>query len=668
MPKIGSVKFNRTFKRKLKLKLSSYSLISQASDCAEVTSINSDNNNLEACTDPSPIAEEGFHQHQTLSSVEINSLPPLPATGVPCQSFITCTEVSSNHQFQQTFGTKAPSKTLIGPGKTATGKDLTREISSWARDHNQTRASVTSLLKILKTHACFEDIPTDCRTLLQTPRSLNIVHDVKPGQYVHFPLKDNIQRILESCVKSYPNIDLQLNVDGLPISKSSSQQLWPILVQIVNVPQVPPFPVGIYFGNDKPTSSNAFLKRTCDDLINCKTILVNGETVNVRLHSMVCDAPARSFVLNVKGHTGYYGCQKCETEGDYFRNRMTFSGLNAKLRTNDSFRQMTNDDYHLGDESELLRLDVDIVKQMPLDYQHLICLGVMRKLLNLWVRGKIRNCRLSTQQTAKLSRAIINIKPFFPAEFPRKPRAICHLKNWKATEFRTFLLYVGPSVLKDLLPEEYYKHFLVLHCATTILCSPRLQPSLNAYAGELLVYFVSSYCNLYGLENVTYNVHNLIHIANDSSVFGVLDNFSTFKFENELGKIKRLLHCGNRPLEQVYNRLTERQKSYATEALDFNCKKEFDISSEPPNNVCLLTDNSYFYVHSIDHLDFLGYRFKYVSDLYSFPLSSTVCNINISRRDRQLTKITSSEIKGKALCYQADKSDTFVLYPLLHFL
>jgi len=29
----------------------------------------------------------------------------------------------------------------------------------------------------------------------------------------------------------------------------------------------------------------------------------------------VCDAPVKVFMKCVKGHTGYYGCNKCEVEG-----------------------------------------------------------------------------------------------------------------------------------------------------------------------------------------------------------------------------------------------------------------------------------------------------------------------------------------------------------------
>lgn len=43
-------------------------------------------------------------------------------------------------------------------------------------------------------------------------------------------------------------IKLSLNIDGLPISKSSKTCFWPILISIINIPKLSKLiiPVGIY--------------------------------------------------------------------------------------------------------------------------------------------------------------------------------------------------------------------------------------------------------------------------------------------------------------------------------------------------------------------------------------------------------------------------------------
>ena len=47
-----------------------------------------------------------------------------------------------------------------------------------------------------------------------------------------------------------------------------------------------------------------------------------------------------------------------------------------------------------------------------------------------------------------------------PSEFSRQPRWLDELDRWKATEYRQFLLYAGPLVLRDLLHKEVYQYFL----------------------------------------------------------------------------------------------------------------------------------------------------------------------------------------------------------------
>ena len=97
---------------------------------------------------------------------------------------------------------------------------------------------------------------------------------------------------------------------------------------------------------------------------------------------------------------------------------------------------------------------------------HLVCLGVMKKLLKCWTKGPYK---LSKAQIEKMSLDLELIKLFIPDEFSRKSRSLEDLPHFKATEFRLFLVYTGIVVLKSNLSKEKYKHFLLLHCAVFIL-------------------------------------------------------------------------------------------------------------------------------------------------------------------------------------------------------
>ncbi|XP_011859938.1 PREDICTED: uncharacterized protein LOC105557334 [Vollenhovia emeryi] len=297
-----------------------------------------------------------------------------------------------------------------------------------------------------------------------------------------------------------------------------------------------PFIIGIFHGLCKPNDANDFLREFVNDfiLLSQTGIIVSNKKYTVTLNAILCDAPAKSFITYTKGHTGYFSCSKCIQEGDFVSNRVVFLETHSMLRTNDTFKNRIHIEHHTGD-SILEKLAIGMVSQIPLDYMHLVCLGVVKRLLQLWVRGN-RNIRLSSEAVNLISCYLIELKSFIPAEFARKPRGLKDIDRWKATEFRQFLLYTGIVVMKSVLPINCYNHFLCLSVAIRILSNQQLCVSFNAYANSLLLYFVSNYGNIYDDKYMSHNVYNLLHLSNDALSFGSLDNFSCFKFENYMQK------------------------------------------------------------------------------------------------------------------------------------
>lgn len=58
-----------------------------------------------------------------------------------------------------------------------------------------------------------------------------------------------------------PNsIDISVNIDGLPLSKSSNSTFWPILYKIINVENTSTVLLAaLYHGTDKPKNVNEYL-------------------------------------------------------------------------------------------------------------------------------------------------------------------------------------------------------------------------------------------------------------------------------------------------------------------------------------------------------------------------------------------------------------------------
>ena len=142
--------------------------------------------------------------------------------------------------------------------------------------------------------------------------------------------------------------------------------------------------------------------------------------------------------------------------------------------------------------------------------------------------------------------------------FTRKPRGTDELAHWKATEYRTFLLYLGPLALKNLLLDEKYAHFLLFHTAMYILVSPAgRQPEWVKCAEGLLQLFVNQIPTLYFKELLAYNMHRLLHLADDVRRHGPLDKFSAFPFENYMQTFKRMIRSNSQHLSQMVRRVSE---------------------------------------------------------------------------------------------------------------
>jgi len=96
--------------------------------------------------------------------------------------------------------------------------------------------------------------------------------------------------------------------------------------------------------------------------------------------------------------------------------------------------------------------------------------------------------------------------------------------------------------------------------AIRILCCLKFQYFID-YVQQLLQHFVSSFALLYGVHNISHNVHGLIHLVQDVKKFGPLDCFSSFRYENYLQIFKKLLKRHDKPLQQVVRRYIEHEQS-----------------------------------------------------------------------------------------------------------
>ena len=458
---------------------------------------------------------------------------------------------------------------------------LKSKLCKLATDFGATHNLIDHLLKILREEG-HKELPATARTLLHTK---SVTVEEKSGVKCVFygmreQLKFHLSAYPQELLRAVTNIELSFNLDGIPIFKSSKSDLWPFLCAVhLEPPSV--FPIVLAYGHSKPQDLE-FLEAPIQSIKEVveQGIIVKEVFLPLTIRAIVCDAPAKAFAKNIKQFNGYFGCDHCDQPGNHLGGRQLFlESTDLNPRTDASFREMHQPGHHKG-PTPFQHLDIDLIHSFPLDYMHLCCLGVNKKLLLAWVKGEKPN-KISSTQRHIVSDALLGLQPFIPNEFARKPRGLDELDRWKATEHRLFLVYIGKVVLVDILKPEFYRHFLALSLAMCILVCPRLCVTYLHFAKELLVFFVKQGHRLYGDDFMTYNVHSLVHLCDDVKVHGVVDNFSAFEFENYLQTLKKKVKSGKNPVVQIARRLSEIQQQE-------KLVKKVKFSDKRPNNAYIL--------------------------------------------------------------------------------
>jgi len=464
---------------------------------------------------------------------------------------------------------------------------LKSNLANWAIKRNVAQNTLNDLLSILKQHKCFAEIPNDCRTLLSSSSTkTKNIRFVNPGNYYHFGLKIGIENTLKR-VKIEGNIKVVVGIDGLPLAKSSSSQFWPILAYLDSYKDYI-FLIGLYHGHKKPADSNDFLRDFIDeaeDLVK-NGIYLDNTLRTVSIHAICADAPAKSFILKIKWHTGYFSCTRCFAEGEHVGSTcFPFKDSNSRERTHEDYINRRQEEHHVGDSlSDLIRIPgFDMVKSFPLDYMHLVELGVMRKLIHFWLHKGPLTVRLPSWKIKKIGTILMFLKSAIICDFVRKPRPIQDIGHWKATELRQFLLYTGPLALKNVLKDKVCNHFMVLNIALTILLSPNIDDKLLNYSDKLLKHFVKNFEEIYGSKYISHNVHGLIHISKDYNRFGPLDFCSCFPFENHMKILKKVVRKHHKPLEQVVRRYDDQIKNLIVESISDQQNRKIFFNYEHNN-------------------------------------------------------------------------------------
>lgn len=391
------------------------------------------------------------------------------------------------------------------------------------------------------------------------------------------------------------------------------------------------------------------------------------------------------------------GCQKCFTVGQYSKefHRMSFGNIDNTLRTNRSFRDRIQPIHH-KENSPFERLDIDMIKAFPTsDPLHLLDLGVMRRCLYRWVFGEKKySNKWSKALSGLVSRLLMKCQTEKPTEFHRAIRTIDCLKHWKGLEYRTMLLYTGSVVLKRILPQSEYDHFLLLFVGVRLLCNSGVYKNRISIAKKCFKHYVQLYGTIYGNHSIGSNVHNLLHVTDDMESSGVcnLMEISTYNFENRLRLLGMDMKHTNLPLEQVVCRTSERNnlqyskiqikltpfeprvfyETYLNNRLVYK-KIEIEpnvfLSARKKGDYFFLTSSKkivkFVYAIKDDGLTIFGQEVKEKGPFFRSPLTSTKIDIYLSNGilENDIKPHGIASIQAKMVCLSSESE--FVFMPLL---
>ncbi|XP_046406921.1 uncharacterized protein LOC124171705 isoform X1 [Ischnura elegans] len=553
--------------------------------------------------------------------------------------------------------------------------DILDKLRQWAAS-GVTQTKVTEVLKILGEHSCFNGWPSDARTLLNTPRDTP-TQRVAGGEYYHFGVESKLLTHLERYpqLKELEILKLHCCIDGVPLTKSTNSQLWPIALSFEDFPNIPPFLVGLFHGTSKPNSASEYFREFKGELTKIipSGVSYNGRRFSIDISAYILDTPAFSFATQTASHTGYYSCRRCTTKGEFETSHVVFNDFDAALRTNESFRTRTQAGHHKGGSPLEEIPGTDMIKHFPYDYMHLTCLGIMRKILTYFMMGSLL-VRLPSSSIEKMCQLLESLASSIPSEFPRKPRTLRELSRWKATELRQIMLYTGPYVFHKIVATDVFVHFLCFHYAMRCYVSDTYCQQRKR-ARNLMAYFVENFSKLYGKKSVSHNVHALIHLHSDVDAFGFLEKVNAFKFENRFQSLKKLVRKCEKPLQQIVRRESElalvppKSTICPKNAILGNAERlpagmslpayskcvihEVSIGSKAPNNCAILQDGSIVIVNCIatreNVIHIYGKKFKNVSNFYESPSKSSNVGIFIASDLARPDMWPLTAIRGKGI-------------------
>ena len=356
------------------------------------------------------------------------------------------------------------------------------------------------------------------------------------------------------------------------------------------------------------------------------------------------------------------------------------STINSTLRTTDLIKYVVNkmNKYDLdknekkgfkGKSHFLNQPNFHFINDIPAEYMHLGCLGVIKRCLELTFNTGEKRIKASKRKLSEPEEFNIQIKKIkFLREFSRRCRNL-DLSIIKAQEYRNIGIFFFPLVVNCIsmqyADEKKIWLYLAYMLRSCLLPNEEFDEIHKQDVKNACKKFYTLFERSYGQKNCSYSIHtfvsHLLRIRGDNP----LTSTSAFMYENYYSEMKNLFEAGTQsPLKQILeNTLMKRifEPHYCCKPITFSCYK--DTGLENNSLIYIFNSNKEHTFYKIIGINNDGTfkcqeqgKFKYESELTPELNWSSVGVYNIGPSASNVTNVRKERIHGKLI-----KVDKFLI-------
>lgn len=347
------------------------------------------------------------------------------------------------------------------------------------------------------------------------------------------------------------NLSYSFFTDGIHTGKSNNKTLWPIYLTIneLSISERNKYVLfaGLYI-ESKDLNQQVFLQLFINEANKLSTKgfrwLHNDKQIISKIIPLCCiaDSVARYQLLNFQSFTAYYGCTFCYQKSECTRKgqRLAISIYFAKERTLESIKEDLFKAFQKKNETNKSKRQYREVKGFsPLmllhhfnfmdgfvdyicrfvNYMHNILLGITKLHTELILQSVCKKFWHISENIgmdhvlSTINERLLMIHP--PSSVTKSPRSIKDINRWKASEWRSWLLFHSVPYLKSLLKKKHLNHFGLLSAAINILLQKLITREETFQTHKLFLCYMYLFQKYFRKENVVYNIHLLSYICKD---------------------------------------------------------------------------------------------------------------------------------------------------------